>query len=358
MRTAAVALSALGDDEQLVRLANMISALTHADPLAGEACGLWCIAIDRAIRLGTLRGIQDGVDLLPSNRRSYWRERLDEVEEGPPSRFGHNGFVTAALQAALAAIWHTPVPEAESCRHLQEALHAAVRIGDDTDTVAAIAGALLGARWGGSAVPVQWRAILHGKPGVYGRPDYTSRDLVRLAVMSARRGTSDRIGWPDDYDLTRHYQNEWPATPFFGTLEEDPGITLANVFGAAATTADITVSLCRMGRNQLDARTHPIRIELGLLDDTNPRGNANLEFVFHDLARSIVQWRDEGKTVLVHCVQGEGRTSAVAAAYLAERSGLTGKEALRRVCAQTPKAGVNPAFEEALAKVWPGQNHR
>jgi ADP-ribosylglycohydrolase len=215
MRTAPLALASLGDDKLLVALAMSISALTHADPVAGEACALWCIAIDRAIREGRLDGARDGIDLLPVERRGYWKERLEEVKVGPPSRFSHNTFVVSAFQAALAAVLHTPVPEVEPCRHLEDALHAAVRIGDDTDTVAAIAGSLLGARWGASAVPVLWRTILHGRPGVYGRPDYSSQDLVRLAVMSARRGKPDSIGWPDADDLTLYYLENWPARPVY-----------------------------------------------------------------------------------------------------------------------------------------------
>ena len=39
---------------------------------------------------------------------------------------------------------------------------AAVRIGDDIDTVAAIAGGLPGARWGTSAVPDEWWQVIHG----------------------------------------------------------------------------------------------------------------------------------------------------------------------------------------------------
>src|SRR5258708_34915832 len=44
------------------------------------------------------------------------------------------------------------------------ALDAAVRGGNDTDTVAAIAGGLLGAAYGASAVPADWRRVLHGWP--------------------------------------------------------------------------------------------------------------------------------------------------------------------------------------------------
>jgi ADP-ribosylglycohydrolase len=74
--------------------------------------------------------------------------------------------VVTALQAAWSAIVHTAVPEDEPCRHLQDSLVAAVRIGHDTDTVAAIAGTLLGARWGASAVPLQWKRRLHGSEGL------------------------------------------------------------------------------------------------------------------------------------------------------------------------------------------------
>ena len=64
--------------------------------------------------------------------------------------------------AALAAIVHTPVPDDNPKAHLRDSLVAAVRIGDDTDTVAAIAGGLLGARWGASAVPDEWWQVIHG----------------------------------------------------------------------------------------------------------------------------------------------------------------------------------------------------
>ena len=47
---------------------------------------------------------------------------------------------------------------------------------DDTDTVAAIAGGLLGAAYGASAVPGRWRRLLHGWPGL------RSRDLVALST--------------------------------------------------------------------------------------------------------------------------------------------------------------------------------
>jgi ADP-ribosyl-[dinitrogen reductase] hydrolase len=78
-----------------------------------------------------------------------------------------NGWVVAALQGAWSAIGQTD--------GLVAGL-AAVRGGGDTDTVAAIAGALLGAAHGASAIPGLWRTAVHGWPGLQ------ADDLVRLAV--------------------------------------------------------------------------------------------------------------------------------------------------------------------------------
>jgi hypothetical protein len=341
-----VALACLGDDVALVGRAMEIAALTHADPVAGEACAIWCVAIDRAVRngMGALEGVREGTALLPAARRDYWAERIGEVMTGPPSSFTPNTFVVRAFQAALAAILHTPVPAGMPCRHLQDALQCAVSIGNDTDTVAAIAGAWLGARWGASAVPAEWSLLLHGWPG------YSSRDLVRLAVLSATRGKSDKAGWPAADDLLGHYRRHWYAAPLAKPLAEDEGLVMANVNGAVRTEADVTVSLCRMGRADLAGRQ---ALDVRLVDEDDPAANPNLDFVLADLARAITAWRGAGKTVLVHCVMAERRTPVVAAAYLAERFGLSGHEALERVFAQLPGAHVNRAFSAALARLWP-----
>jgi ADP-ribosyl-[dinitrogen reductase] hydrolase len=178
MRTAPVALRYLGDERAMADAARAVATLTHADPLAGDSCVLWCIAIDRAVREARLDGLRDGLAFLPAERRARWRDAIDAAESQQPAAFNPNGFTVTALQAAYAAVVQTPVP-AVPADHLPAALQAAVRIGNDTDTVAAIAGSLLGARWGASAVPDRWREMLHGWPGL--RAD----DLVDLAARLA-----------------------------------------------------------------------------------------------------------------------------------------------------------------------------
>jgi hypothetical protein len=171
-------------------------------------------------------------------------------------------------------------------------------------------------------------------------------------VLSATGGKPDNAGWPDADDLTKYYEHHWPAKPLVQSLTEDPGVLLANVYGAAEVKADVTVSLCRMGRTQLVV---PSWAEVRLLDLDAADDNPNLDYIFHDLAQAMVRWRDDDKTVLVHCVQAERRTPAVAAAYLAERSHISGVGAVERVRAQLPGMRTNVAFTAALDRLWPSQ---
>lgn len=179
MRTGPVALPFLTDgrEDACAEAARRVSDLTHADPRAGEACVLWSLAIRTAIRTGGF-DIRPGLMHLDAGARDFWSDRLREAEELAPRTFRPNGYVVPALQAAWAAITQTPVPDTRPERHLVDALTTVIAIGDDTDTTAAIAGALLGARWGASAVPVVWRTICHGHPGI------TADDLVGLADLA------------------------------------------------------------------------------------------------------------------------------------------------------------------------------
>lgn len=180
MRTGPVALAHLDDPEALVEAAQSVSALTHYERDAREACALWCLMIRHAVLTGELPTFDDVAACMP--RPDHWRTVLTQAEQAPPSSFTNNAWSVGALQAAWSAITHTPIQDGVPCLHLQRALVNAIRIGHDTDTVAAIAGALLGARWGMSAVPVAWRQILHGWPGI------DSRELERLGVQTAQGG--------------------------------------------------------------------------------------------------------------------------------------------------------------------------
>jgi ADP-ribosyl-[dinitrogen reductase] hydrolase len=212
MRTAPVTLAHLDDPDALVRAAMGVSALTHHDPTAGEACAVWCLMLRHAIldgdwpELDSWGGVEtvaratssttDGGVGTPSSTTDGgvgatssttdgrdWSATLREAEQQEPSAFARNAWVVGAMQAAWSAITHTGVPEQEPERHLQLALACAIGIGHDTDTVGAIAGAMLGARWGARAVPDAWVKKLHGWRNQTGAG---LAELARRAVVPRR----------------------------------------------------------------------------------------------------------------------------------------------------------------------------
>lgn len=339
MRTAPVALAHLDDPAALVVAAMKVSALTHHDPLAGQGAALWCLMIRHAVLTGALPAADDVLPHLPD--ADHWAGLLREAEECEPSDFTANGWVVGALQAAWSAITHTPVREPMACRHLQESLAAAIAVGHDTDTVAAIAGALLGARWGVSAVPQEWLARLHGWPGM------TARDLVRLAILTAQRGTSyGGGGWPEcermDY---RGYGGEATYVPH--PLVDGVWIGGALPLDDLPREIDAVVSLCRIGTTQVaeGLQTHVVRL-LDTVADDNP----NIDFVVDDAARTVLRLRDEGKRVYLHCVASHSRTPTVAA-RVGVLAGHELDESLRAVMAVLPAARPQRFLVDALRRL-------
>jgi ADP-ribosyl-[dinitrogen reductase] hydrolase len=342
MRTAPIALAYLDDEHGMVDAARAISELTHYDPDAGDACVLWCCAILHAVRTGKL-DVRIGLRHIESGRRGLWSERLEEAESHRPSDFANNGWVVAALQAAWSAIATTPVPVDDPISgvfpadHLRLALDAAVRAGNDTDTVAAIAGGLLGAAYGASAVPLEWRALLHGWPGI------TAHDLVALASAIERKGKPDRfdftyLGSPIDA-FAYHPYDEAVLLGGIGVLRQLP------------ESVDAVVSLCRLADE--DVRRGMPHVEVRLIDRSEPDENPHLDYVLLDSVRVVEELRAEGRTVLLHCVGAYSRTPTVAALYGARLRGISVDDALRDVKAVLPGSHPNSAFRKALRRLGP-----
>jgi hypothetical protein len=78
---------------------------------------------------------------------------------------------------------------------------------------------------------------------------------------------------------------------------------------------------------------------------------ANLDFVLLDTVRLVEQLRRKGRTVLIHCVQAQSRTPAVAALYGARLRGIGIAEAIAEVCGVLPNADPIPEFREALRRL-------
>lgn len=336
MRTAPVALAYLRRDSGLGEAARAVSELTHFDIDASDACLIWSSMIRDAILTGELPVLPAVGNIDPSRRR-LWLSRFQEAEWGQPAEFVQNGWVVHAIQAAWSAIFNTPVPEDDPANgvfradHLSLALDAAVRAGYDTDTVAAIAGGLLGALYGASAIPAHWRRVLHGWPNM------NTRSLVALANRIIKA------------DKPFEYVTVEPITPV--QHPEDDGVWLGDITALQAPPpgVDAVISLCRV--HDIDIPAGVEHIDVRLIDQLGAANNPNLDFVLTDTVLLIENLRAEGRTVLVHCVGAHSRTPTIAALYGARRTGVSGMAALRQVKAVLPHTYPNEDFLRALRRL-------
>ena len=357
MRTAGVAVAMHGRTErELVDAAMRIGSMTHADQRSTEACAVWSLAIrlasthtgawdDSAVDALLDRLLARVRDLLPDGA-DFWAGALEVAHRAQPVDFygarPSNGYSVTALQAAWAAVSGTALPTDRPAAHLRLATEAAVRGGGDTDTVACIAGALLGAMWGYSAVPLQWRRRIFGWPGM------RDGDLLRLAHAIQHGGyRSTRTDvWPQS---PHALYVSWNGTDAVGTHPHDDGVVLSGIDAACGRTTvpggtvDAVVSLCRVGRSDLDWLGVPPedRIEVRLVDQDGDEANPHLSLVMEDAADAVAQFRAEGKRVLLHCVAAQSRTPSVAALYSVRHLGVEPARALQEVCAVLPAAHPN-----------------
>ncbi|WP_030691914.1 ADP-ribosylglycohydrolase family protein [Streptomyces globisporus] len=170
--TSAVYFATRGRTETM-NAARLIAALTHGDGAAWEGTAI----LHELVRVALLG--EDPLAALPATlaevARAH-RERWAGVlapDWHPDDATEFNGAVWPCLGSAVWALRTTG--------SFEEALAAAVDLGGDTDTVAAVTGTLAGAVYGPDAVPARWTTLLHVPlPGSGGRVLRTE-DLRNLA---------------------------------------------------------------------------------------------------------------------------------------------------------------------------------
>lgn len=147
MRCAPVALRYRNDPGALVAAAKDTARITHADRRCQWAAVAVNLMLCHLLEGGDPRDLPDVLlDQIdePETRAALVKApglRREQVRSG--------GFVLDTLQAALWSLRHTD--------SLEEAIVLAVNLGGDTDTTGAVTGALAGAAYGASAIPLRWR---------------------------------------------------------------------------------------------------------------------------------------------------------------------------------------------------------
>jgi ADP-ribosyl-[dinitrogen reductase] hydrolase len=165
MRLAPVPIAFAADPERAIELCALSSRTTHAAPAAVDACRYF-----GALLVGAIHGASKDELLSPffSPVPGHWERHplvpeIAAVAEGsyhrkePPEIRGR-GYVVDSLEAALWAFRRST--------DFRTGCLAAVNLGEDADTTAAVHGQLAGAFYGEEAIPAEWRARLAHRPTI------------------------------------------------------------------------------------------------------------------------------------------------------------------------------------------------
>ncbi len=134
-----------------------VSSLTHAHDISKRACRLYISIAEQLLKGSTIREAlsETGVFVKEFSRiPEIWKLGRDEIRS--------SGYVVDTLEAALWCVYHTDT--------YRGCVLAAVNLGEDTDTVAAVAGGLAGIIYGcggESGIPDEWIAQIARKDYIF-----------------------------------------------------------------------------------------------------------------------------------------------------------------------------------------------
>jgi ADP-ribosylglycohydrolase len=148
--------------ETVLEYVHQVSAITHAHPRSQLGCGIFtCIAIQALMGHDPHDAYLFGITaakrhylhskFLPQMPH-YQRVLRGSLTELKVDDIKSSGYVVHTLEASLWA-WLTSTS-------YRDTVLKAVNLGEDTDTVGAIAGGLAGITWGLAQIPMEWLAVL------------------------------------------------------------------------------------------------------------------------------------------------------------------------------------------------------
>jgi len=154
MRVAPAAVFAAGNITRTLDLARRSALVTHTHPLAVDGAVVQAFAVASALRPGA-------AGALAVSRRM--QEQLDRVDSMPVAatpddvalEIGHGVDALSSVPAARAVV-------RLAGGSMETTMRFALALGGDTDTIASMAGAVVGARLGAGAIPKAWLDRLEG----------------------------------------------------------------------------------------------------------------------------------------------------------------------------------------------------
>ena len=136
------------------------SIITHAHPRSIYGCGIYSMVLWDILRGADKSQIPSAIEnaavlfdgIYPEESDHYEWAFYKKLSTKTENEISGSGYVVNTLEAALWCLLTT--------NSYKECVLKAVNLGEDTDTVAAIAGGLAGALYGYDSIPQEWKDIL------------------------------------------------------------------------------------------------------------------------------------------------------------------------------------------------------
>lgn len=185
MRVAPVGLLYSRNLEKLRKIAYQSSSITHSHELGKEGAALQACAVALALntpsdedidREAFLSNLQNFIrDQLYKEKVAQIRELLGEQDKAKVVAVLGNGIeAPRSVPTAIYCFLRQP-------QSYKDTVIYAISLGGDTDTIAAMAGAISGAYLGIEAIPSEWRAKLENREYI----EALAENLWRLAICPA-----------------------------------------------------------------------------------------------------------------------------------------------------------------------------
>ena len=157
--------SGIYSDCDAIDVIHSVGGLTHAHIRSNIACGLYFFMVKQILigegplqermREGLTQGFAFYESRLADKENLHYYDRLRDLtafKSLPAEKIKSTGYVVDALEAAVWSLITTD--------RFDQALLKAVNLGDDTDTVGAIAGGLAGLYYGYDTIPENWLSAI------------------------------------------------------------------------------------------------------------------------------------------------------------------------------------------------------
>ena len=152
-------------ENESIYMIHAVSALTHAHVRSQMACGIYYFLVKAILEEeGSLENrLQKGMDRAfqyyrqdLSNHRELENYKrladLSEFKETPKEGIKSSGYVVDTLEAAVWCLLHS--------HSYKETVLMAVNLGEDTDTIGAVAGGLAGLYYKEEGIPQEWIQVI------------------------------------------------------------------------------------------------------------------------------------------------------------------------------------------------------